>query len=104
MLVITLGDPFSINVAAVDELMKELERPSFPVVVVGSHEIFKAQSRSQRELHMIKDWSEAKNDWNFFDLEVKIATTDPMAMSAKDRGVVATKALYHLKNSRHKRN
>ena len=34
---------------------------------------------------MIKDWSEAKNDWNFFDLEVKIATTDPMAMSAKDR-------------------
>ena len=97
MLVITLGDPFSINVSAVDELIKELESPSFPVVVVGSYDIFKAQTRTQRKFHMINDWSEAKNSWNFLDLKIKLASTDPLSMSVKERGEIATKALYHLK-------
>ena len=97
MLVITMGDPHSINVAAIDELMNCTNNVKFPIVIVGSRAIFTAQSRSQRIIHNISNWQDAVIGWNFLDLGLSVATSDPLTMSSAERGKVACEALYYLK-------
>jgi 4-hydroxythreonine-4-phosphate dehydrogenase len=95
MLVITLGDPLSVNIPLVLTGLKELTGLAVPVVLVGSYHVWQQQAPTIA-VHTVASWGAVKTPGLYF-LDVAKSTQNPTAMSLQERGEVAVKSLEALK-------
>jgi 4-hydroxythreonine-4-phosphate dehydrogenase len=101
MLVITLGDPLSISIAALSPLLNKLDRPRrFPVVVVGSLWQWRDQHKRlglvSPELKVITELSSACDLQQCYFLDSGGAERSADECSTPERGAIAFQALYAL--------
>lgn len=96
-LIITLGDPYSINVELCLPFLSE--RRGFPLILIGSEYQWLSQSKALEKTVVykkIKDLNEAyENEIYFLDIggEEKLASS----MNLQERGYIACQSLYALK-------
>ncbi|MES2744138.1 MAG: 4-hydroxythreonine-4-phosphate dehydrogenase PdxA [Bdellovibrionota bacterium] len=103
MLVVTLGDPYSISLECLFQI-KDLwaDNRSGPTVLVGAFEQWRHQASELKfslpKIHKISDWSDIKaNDLYFLDIGEGKYGGPPASLSERDRGEVATRALEKLR-------
>jgi 4-hydroxythreonine-4-phosphate dehydrogenase len=110
-LVITLGDPWSVNVEAVATLLSQNDsRSGMQVTLVGSREVWNAQTRLllQNKLLLaapavngVTSWSECRPDAINF-LDIGMSPMKPASeLSQRERGSIATAALLRLQDLPH---
>ncbi|RYZ67567.1 MAG: hypothetical protein EOP09_10810, partial [Proteobacteria bacterium] len=107
MLVITLGDPYSVSIECLLRLEKSWSQsPSGPTILVGAYEQWLQQSKELGggafALKRINDWTEAQSAGLYFlDIGSGKYKGPPKDLSVLDRGMVAKlslEALRTLKN------
>lgn len=106
MLVITLGDPFSINQNCLVQLQSHwaTAKPG-PVVLVGSLQQWEFQSRKFNwptfPWQIMSDWREVRQKAGLYfysiDDQSSSALREPAQLSLEERGTIACKALWALR-------
>ena len=98
LLIITLGDPFSINIEAIEALL-----PDIPVdqrtVLLGSwgQWSYQARNKDRSQFKFIRSWEEVSEGLHFWDLDQNKASTDPKLLSPLERGTMAVNPLETLR-------
>jgi 4-hydroxythreonine-4-phosphate dehydrogenase len=101
MLAITLGDPFSINIEALDSCLDQIRTDVYPVVVVGSFWHWRDQvdqlSRFPRDFAFVKSFEEARpGAISFLDIGGTLPQITAKNLNQEQRGKIAVEALSHL--------
>ncbi len=103
MLIITLGDPLSVNQECLVKLADLWAKPyPRPVVLIGSAVQWELQAQRfgypSWPFQMVKRWDEVQRSGLYFmSIDAKEAAVDAASLSPLERGQIATRALMALK-------
>ncbi|SMF21524.1 4-hydroxythreonine-4-phosphate dehydrogenase PdxA [Pseudobacteriovorax antillogorgiicola] len=101
MLLVTLGDPYSINIEALGELLPRIP-DKVPVVLVGSFSQWEYQCQQFQislAVKMIQSWSDLTDKGiHFLNVGPELPRVNPRELTDQQRGGVAVAALESLRS------
>ena len=99
MLVITLGDPLSVNIELLIQLLPDALKKVDSIVLVGSKNQWSSQLKGNEQFDIldIHKWSEVQKGLSFMDVGLDIPKAEPKKLTAHQRGLVAVRSLELLR-------
>lgn len=104
LLIITLGDPFSVNIEVISSMLLDMQDVSYPIVVIGSYWNFCNQVQTlelpKKDFALIRSFSEVTtNQLYFLDIDNgSLSKKRASYLSPKERGQYAVSSLYKLRD------